>query len=474
MGKTLLHKQHDNEATPSPTTKSQWSHLQIVLFSINLISNAAINLLHHNLITLYHEGIILPILRSLAHLHFVTLQFGVDGYPAWRETVRGIAKWMGERNGKEEGFADGVLKMLVGDGEGGEDDRLSKSRLLFQLTFARTVLRSLSPPVVRNVLLPQIIPHLTLAVPSAGVGRPTANEDRDLFEVAHATCISLLSLGWRFRSVVKEFAPRYADLVVQNFPAAIDFDLLRQSFSTSVKALSSLSSTQYSVVFSPAESGEEQESLAPEVTEEEDATEGFADGPDGDEGDFLAIKCIAGLVQTIYYGRVRVTKSGTNGPEGRLNEILSASPEVQQHMRKLQLCTALFDQIAHISLQSLHILLDGIKWVMLGGPTPTQWRDLLGSEAESAGGYFEGVAGGMNPDSSLVWKELLEVVFDGDTVDYTRRVACLEWYLEVASEGRERWENARRPSTSGNLKTGGHHIGEGVDGPQGTELRAKL
>ncbi|KAJ3296070.1 hypothetical protein HK104_002015 [Borealophlyctis nickersoniae] len=443
--------------------------------------------------------------RLLSDLHFATSRFGIEGFAAWRDVMSDIAEWAAKNEKDDKLFADDLVKELTPtyDAPFVESNPVVKSRLLFYLTLSRSLMRHLTPKTVVDLVLPRATPYLAYRRGPGDTccdGTPADDEDKDLFEMSHALIVRVFEWGPRFREPVKEIAEWYIDLLLENFPDPIDFDLLRRCFTFTIKALSTLSSAGHTSISLSNEIDEDQDGGEDtiggrEVLREDDTStksgneesdivaergqlvdRGTADQEE--EGDLLALACIAKLLQKIHQAQNNrnsdsdvgfARRGSSSGPESRLLDILAAAPKpVVLHLVREQFCIVLFDQIRTVSLLSLEGLLDAIRWIMIGGNPPALWVAFNG---EADGGEMVGLGLASDPDSSSLWKALFDGVSGGRGVDYTRREICVKWYLRVLREARENCRVQRDGGIVPLHKVEGKGMG---DLPAGHPLRARL
>ncbi|KAI8922356.1 hypothetical protein DFJ77DRAFT_436677 [Powellomyces hirtus] len=243
-------------------SKSLWQYLKTVLFVTTVIAHSFADiLLDEEPPKLGHtpeskscaRQAVQHVLQSFASLHFVTARFGLGGFKIWQETLQALVTWVEERSFEANGglsrnsgtgtaLADEIVRSIAPAYRGiyVHPNALLKTRLIFFLTVCRLLLRHLSPAFVSDQLLPRIYPYLTFNTPMRSYVLTV--EDKDLFELSHAACITLFeSAGW-FTPLVSEFAGWYSTMLIARFPDPIDFDLMRRSFTTMIKSLSTISS----------------------------------------------------------------------------------------------------------------------------------------------------------------------------------------------------------------------------------------
>ncbi|KAJ3368239.1 hypothetical protein HDU91_000739 [Kappamyces sp. JEL0680] len=87
---------------------------------------------------------------------------------------------------------------------------------------------------------------------------------------------------------------------------------------------------------------------------------------------------------------------------------------------RISLCTILFAQIPAICLGRLPELLDKVEQILLVGP-----------DSNDASGDRKGLGIVRNMEQSRVWKSLYDAISEPNFIDYSRRHACVLWYLEL-------------------------------------------
>ncbi|KAJ3417354.1 hypothetical protein HDV05_004819 [Chytridiales sp. JEL 0842] len=385
------------------------------------------------------------ILKAFGDLHFVTCRFGADGFKTWNgvfgsavEMLKDAAK--GDVGGSDVERADVIIKpvdlvmgLLEADGAKSqgrvEYTTIRKSRLLYNLFLIQRTATSIPESLLTSQVLPLLFPYLHYyTMPKDTRVTPSA-DDKDLFELSHELLVIVFQHVHKFKRLVEDFAPWYADLLIKNYPEPIDLDLFRRSFSYMIKALSSLSApnTDNSELLitsegvdpledideedAPVEDGDMQESEAGQAfvdstlggrtswrgfrwtqrkkkpKKKQDLLESATFEGDSTEwkGDEIAWICIQRLVNEINRLSSNIqdfesknpvsnfSKTDTvqapnlsSSPSDRLGEILNSAPSVKWRMHREQLCAILFDQIRHVGLRGLHPLLDSIRFLMLG------------------------------------------------------------------------------------------------------------
>ncbi|KAJ3306258.1 hypothetical protein HDV03_000178 [Kappamyces sp. JEL0829] len=104
----------------------------------------------------------------------------------------------------------------------------------------------------------------------------------------------------------------------------------------------------------------------------------------------------------------------------------SGGLQIPQHnllangISRISLCTILFAQIPAICLGRLPELLDKVEQILLVGP-----------DSNDASGDRKGLGIVRNMEQSRVWKSLYDAISEPNFIDYSRRHACVLWYLEL-------------------------------------------
>ncbi|KAI8816986.1 uncharacterized protein EV422DRAFT_581115 [Fimicolochytrium jonesii] len=374
----------------------------------------------------YQLEIVKQLLRTFAHLHFVTARFGLGGFATWEETVDGLLQWVEDREGgdarrgrsmRDKSVFEEILEELQPTYRGiyVHPNTILKTRLLFTLTLALRHFHALSAPYISTHLLPRLYPYLFYNYPTT-TAKPTL-EDQDLFETSHALCAQLFANAGRrgMRGLVCAFAEWYVKGMVSSFPETVDWDLCRRGVAGVLRGLAGVGT-------GPAGSGdrrggEEEEDgegrprrVVPgrggmdagsglEVDEEASARrkdrvanalhahdeeqqyDGYEDGYDGkttlavqEEADRIAWTCIGILLERIsrlsHESEADVSKkqrsATTSFTAPRLHDILTASPHTARIMHRDQLAMVLFDQINTVALTGLEPLLATIRYLLLG------------------------------------------------------------------------------------------------------------
>ena len=200
------------------------------------------------------------------------------------------------------------------------------------------------------------------------------------------------------------------------------------------------------------------------------------------------------------------TFSGDISKNNRLDEIIKATPELSLVLRREELASVLFDQIRTIGLSYLEPLLEVIRGLMLRGhvppelyfepkfdltlllstaddselneqgndATPLDTRGTMDSSKISSHDQdFNQTGMGVvaDPDTSNVWKLLIESVGYSKGLDHLRKERCIEWYLYLRHEAKVSYENAKKKSK---LSKKGLDQVQDAAGVSRQHLRAKL
>ncbi|KAJ3009817.1 hypothetical protein HKX48_007735 [Thoreauomyces humboldtii] len=528
-----------NNQAPTMTSDmsgSLWQYLKTALFVETVIAHAFSDaLLYHEPPSRTHDNsdswelysrcsreAVRNVFATFSSLHFVTARFGLAGFPTWQTALQGLAEWIDRHDNQMStagGFANEVVRAVSPNYRGiyVHPSPLVKDKLIFYLTVSRLLLRRLSPDYVEHELLPRLYPYLTFNMAIRSY-EPTV-EDKDLFELAHASVVSLFESDGRHASLAASFAPWYSSVLIERFPVPIDFDLMRRSFTVMVRGLSTNSSRvsrrRPTKGFGDEEEDEDGEEGAPtrllrnarkvigeseelstattasrqrrhavdrtQVNDDDDDPSTSGDVQAEEEGELVAWTCVARLADAIYRLSLDDPKTSppledlTDSPGSttslasteRYTAILAASPPTAARIREGQLATVLFDQISTIALVGLPPLLTTIRHLLLGGPDAARYLGgLLTDEPDEDRAFtmpdIPGLGAETDPDRSLVWKSLFDTVAHYRGFDYTRREACAQWYLSVLEEARAAW------------KSRGQQKVPAVDDLAVPELRAKL
>ncbi|TPX70603.1 hypothetical protein SpCBS45565_g01597 [Spizellomyces sp. 'palustris'] len=514
------------------TYDALWQYFKTILFVVTVISKSFVDTLfdhqHHpntGVDQYSHSALqaVQLVLETFSYMHFVTARFGLGGFKTWQETVQGLVAWLetptdlfhGAKQANQTSTrVEDTMRRLTPAycGLYVESNPVSKCRLLFHLTLARQLMPHLPEGYVAIDVLPRVYPYLRFHRPQASIHQDPTTEDKDLFEMAHAICVSTFENVSRFRNIVRSFAPWYAELLLEYSPEPIDFDLLRRCFAFLIKSLSAFSSAhQGRLILSTDVENEEDEDEGAQVSGRrtgreisesgrdmelsENHRQSEEDGgnlqqqqdakskdselsnvgePDAEtalqeeEGDTLAWNCLARLVTHIDRLSYQIdtfdkhrseSQPFANDGSSRLQQILSVAGPADLIMQRDQLAMVLFDQVRTIALSGLEALLATIESLMLDGYVPS----FLAAEeapddatvAETATEHSipvsrrRGIGVQTNPDRSPLWKALFDAVGHSRGFDYTRRERCVQWYLTTIRAGKELWEKGRHTGTDG-------------------------
>ncbi|KAI8919559.1 hypothetical protein BC831DRAFT_481349 [Entophlyctis helioformis] len=405
-------------------------------------------------------------LEAFSFIHFVTAGFGLDGIESWKRLF-GLFCAAQSRNG-----ADGVehaIRTLVppqppAGPEYIETHPVGKSRALFFLLLSSKLLRVMDTKTLETIVLPFAQPYLRLArpLPVAPGWKPDA-DDLDLFDVAHSLHLKIFETSARFRDIVCGLAPSYVQTLLAIFPELMDIEMLRISFGAVMRGFgqtfftgpgesfaAGAHSRSRGAALSASEDTVDDGSESDRAAElEARADKVIADGEcDGDstigwqgledQAQELAMTCLGSLVDAIdALGEISTPSSmpaaasDTNGPPAdRIGQIVHASPAMGNLLLHNQLLLVLFDQLATIPLPYLSDLMAEITDRMLGNSD----RGLEGA--------------GLAATDSPLWVSLFEVVSEDSRVDYSRRAAMVEWYLDLHSDAKQLMAERRRGLTS--------------------------
>ncbi|KND03575.1 uncharacterized protein SPPG_01050 [Spizellomyces punctatus DAOM BR117] len=428
------------------TYDSLWQYFKTALFVVTVISKSFVDTLfdhqHHpnSAVDQYSHSAVQAVqlvLETFSYMHFVTARFGLGGFKAWQETVQGLVAWLetppdlmqdAKQANQTSTKIEDTMRLLTPAycGLYVESNPVSKCRLLFHLTLARQLMRHLPEGYVANDVLPRVYPYLRFHRPQASIHQNPTTEDKDLFEMAHAICVSTFEHVSRFRNIVRSFAPWYAELLLEYSPEPIDFDLLRRCFAFLIKSLSAFSSAHQGRLIlstdveneedddegaqasgrrtgrdisesgremelseSHGESGEDGGNLQQQQQQDaknKDSELSNVGEPDAqtalqeEEGDALAWNCLARLVTHIdrlshqidtFEQHQSESQPFANDGSSRLKQILSVAGPADIIMQRDQLAIVLFDQVRTIALSGLEALLATIENLMLDGHVPS-------------------------------------------------------------------------------------------------------
>ncbi|KAI9343033.1 hypothetical protein DFJ73DRAFT_522639 [Zopfochytrium polystomum] len=166
--------------------------------------------------------IISSALRSLSYLHGITLNFGFDGFKAWRDVLDACTERLvlltSDDSEKAVPPVSKILLLLLPlyKDEFVSSSEKDKSELLFALQVTRRLFRHIPPQTMENEVFPRLFPYFTYNLPK-DLAKETwkpSNSDSDLLEFSHELAVSLFKNVHKFRDFVTAFSPWYTETLV--------------------------------------------------------------------------------------------------------------------------------------------------------------------------------------------------------------------------------------------------------------------
>ncbi|KAI9105665.1 hypothetical protein DFS34DRAFT_588970 [Phlyctochytrium arcticum] len=495
-----------------------WQYLKTYLFVTVVIARSFTDALYatptlSDPSRTHAQSAITYIMETFSYVHFVTAKFGLGGFETWQEVVKDLVAWMAEEDigaPKPSNVAtsaavgaNSMLEAIVPEYKGLEPQTnpITRSRTLFFLILSRHLCGLVSEGCMTDIVLPRAYPYLTITNPD-----PSSDEN-DMFEMSHSLCVGFIQNAPKYRTMVGEFAPWYAQLLVENFPTPIDYDLLRRTFALVIKSLATYSSPRRKRTARNKGKSEKLQSIeslnfsksnnSKSTFQSEDDTDSTIDddadndfdslGPTEEsvlqdqEGDFISWTCLIHLLNRIHRLGKQISSFEPNAPVEEATSTPRDSPEIGTRLQQIlelagptelilvrdQLIMILFDQIRTVSLRNLPALLTAVQDIMLGQSIPflSSVADDVEVVQVSSNSQIS------NPDNSVLWKALFDAVSHTSGFDYTRREEGVAWYLKLLAQARKQWsqqqqKSKKRPAHSSQLSKEGHTHHEG--------LRAKL
>ncbi|KAK3817650.1 MAG: hypothetical protein J3Q66DRAFT_369473 [Benniella sp.] len=369
------------------------------------------------------------ILDSYAYIYFITYKLGPGGFQVYEELITSILTRMvvaesvvvaaaaqqqqqhGEDNINSNNsnnnnsllqnhvLLNKTLRAMMPQAELGYYDPVRESRTLFFMNLLERLMVAIEDSFLEKELLPMVYPYLL------------KNDQRDLFESAHSVVMSVFLTN---KTIAKQVAPFYANLLLHHFPEQINVDQLRAAFTTMIK---SLSETEDALAWLCVEKLLERIQRYDELAESEMEHATTEDGIRAGMTTTTTTTLKEEQERTKEEALVQMANpqaspsssasaaSSSQTPLGLASPALLAALERQKE--RGQLVLALFDQLSSVNLIFVETL--GRKI-----------RELVAKEQSPVGR-----------------QALLKCIFDvvgGPAVDHTKRDWIVKWYLGLVNE----------------------------------------
>ncbi|KAI8351006.1 hypothetical protein B0O80DRAFT_120348 [Mortierella sp. GBAus27b] len=347
-------------------------------------------------------------------MYFITYKLGPGGFQVYEDLITSILTRMvltedltviQQQNGDDvnnnlhkHALLNQTLRTMMPRADLGYYDPVRESRTLFFMNILERVMIAIDDKLLEDQLLPMVYPYLL------------KNDQRDLFESAHSVVMAVFLTN---KSIAKQVAPFYANLLLQHFPEQINIDQLRAAFTTMIK---SLSETEDALAWLCVEKLLERIHRYEEPSEAEEAedhadteTEIRASKEEQERTKEDALVQVATQVNQDLSPQESPSHLPSLGTTATLSQppTASALTSLEHQKERSQLLLALFDQLSSVNLVFVETLGEKI-------------RELVDKEQSPVGR-----------------RALLKCIFDvvgGPSVDHTKRDWAVKWYLGLVNE----------------------------------------
>ncbi|ORY99573.1 hypothetical protein BCR41DRAFT_215499 [Lobosporangium transversale] len=436
-------QQQKSEPRPEPdpeTSKSMAMLFQVfktVLFAYTMIFGS-INEKWENATVGLTSQFDFLILDSYAHLFFITYKLGPGSFQVYEELITSILTRMVTSEGiaatLQDTDKDGessnhhvllnkTLKRMKPRAELGLYDPVMESRTLFYMNLLERIMIAIEEPFLEHELLPMVYPYLL------------KNDQRDLFESAHSVIMSVFLTN---KTIAKQLAPYYSNLLLQHFPDQINIDQLRAAFTTMIKSLSETEDAlawlcvekllekiqQYDTVIEAdikaqeLSQNEQEKAVAALAKEQQErdsekalvqvATEVYQDlSPQDSATQLPSLNTPTPSPPPLSSAVPPATSSSSYSSSSSVTKTTASIASLELQKERGQILLALFDQLSSLNLVFVQTLGDKIRELLSKEQSPVSRKALL--------------------------KCILDVV-GGPSVDQTKRDWAVKWYLGLVNE----------------------------------------